>query len=147
MAALVWSFPFDSVTGTRWTRCVPDSNFSLEYTSSPSITAEQSFTPPSSVSLMLAISSFQPRLSAYMVYIRKRECANSAASSPPVPARISKTTFRPSSGSFGSKRMVSFSFRLSSSALASNSSSCAISFKSGSWSSSSDSFLRLSAAI
>jgi len=38
------------------------------------------------------------------VYMRKISCANSEASSPPVPARISSTTFLSSSGSRGSSR-------------------------------------------
>ena len=117
VAALVWIRPPDSVSGTRWTRWTPDSNFSRDQAPSPSMTAEQSFTPPSSVSLMLAISSFQPWLSAYMVYIRRREWANRALSSPPTPPRISRITFRLSLGSLGSRRIVSFSFSCSSSLL------------------------------
>ena len=49
-------------------------------------------------------SSFQPRRSANREYIRKRSPANSAASSPPVPARISSTTFLSSLGSLGVSR-------------------------------------------
>ena len=33
-AAEVWIRPCDSVTGTRWTRCTPPSNFSLAHTPS-----------------------------------------------------------------------------------------------------------------
>ena len=62
---------------------------------------EISLTPPSSVSLAEFTSTCQPRFSAYMVYIRVREWANRADSSPPTPARISMITFLPSLGSFG----------------------------------------------
>ena len=39
VAADVWMRPCDSVSGTRWTRCVPDSNFSREYAPRPSTCA------------------------------------------------------------------------------------------------------------
>ena len=65
---------------------------------------EISFTPPSSVSLTLLISVFHRRASAYMEYMRYREWANRAASSPPTPARISMMTFFPSLGSLGKKQ-------------------------------------------
>ena len=32
VAVEVWMRPWDSVLGTRWTRCTPDSNFMTEYT-------------------------------------------------------------------------------------------------------------------
>ena len=47
--------------------------------------------PPSSVGLALRISIFHPLASACFLYIWNRLPANSAASSPPVPARISIT--------------------------------------------------------
>ena len=34
-AAEVWIRPWDSVTGTRWTRCTPPSYFSRDQTPSP----------------------------------------------------------------------------------------------------------------
>jgi hypothetical protein len=39
VAAEVWMRPCDSVSGTRCTRCVPDSNLSLEYAPRPSMRA------------------------------------------------------------------------------------------------------------
>ena len=52
-----------------------------------------SLMPPSSVSFTESTSTFQRRASAYMEYMRNREWANRAASSPPTPARISTITF------------------------------------------------------
>ena len=60
-----------------------------------------SFSPPTPVSLLDMTSSFHPCRSAYLLYIRNSSPANSAASSPPVPARISRTMFFSSFGSFG----------------------------------------------
>ena len=96
--------PEDSVTGTRWTRWVPLSYLSRDQAPSPSTRKLISLSPPSSVSLRLTTSSFQPRASAYITYIRKRSAAKSMASSPPTPPRISMTTFRLSLGSRGSSR-------------------------------------------
>ena len=96
--------PPDSVSGTRWTRWTPLSNFRRDQAPSPSIVKQISFTPPSSVSLTESTSTFQRRASAYMEYMRYREWANRAASSPPTPARISTMTFFPSLGSRGSSR-------------------------------------------
>ena len=50
------------------------------------------------------ISMRQPWRSMKRVYMRWRSAANSAASSPPVPARISTMALRSSSGSRGSER-------------------------------------------
>ena len=146
VAALVWIRPPDSVSGTRWTRWTPDSNFSREYAPSPSMRTAHSFTPPSSVSLRFVISVSQPRLSAYMVYIRRRVRPKRAPSSPPTPARISRITLRRSLGSLGRSRTVSSRRRRCASALASASSSWASSRKSGSWRRVSASSRRRSAA-
>ena len=70
VAVEVWMRPPDSVSGTRWTRWTPLSNFSRDQAPSPSIVKEISFTPPSSVSFRLATSAFQRRASAYMEYMR-----------------------------------------------------------------------------
>ena len=43
-AALVWMRPCDSVTGTRWTRCTPPSNFSRAYGASPGSGVPLAFT-------------------------------------------------------------------------------------------------------
>ena len=43
-AAEVWIRPWDSVTGTRWTRCTPPSNFSRAYGASPGSTVPRAFT-------------------------------------------------------------------------------------------------------
>ena len=91
-----------------------------------------SFTPPSSVSFSSTVSALQPRAAAYMVYIRSSDAANSAASSPPVPARISRMTFFRSSGSLGSSRHWISCRSRSSSALAAESSSRPSSRSSGS---------------
>ena len=132
VAAEVWIRPEDSVSGTRWTRWVPASNFRRDHAPAPSISALTSLTPPSSVMFSLTMDSVQPRRSAYMVYIRSRSAANSAPSSPPMPARISRMTFFSSLGSLGSSRRFSSSVRRSMSALAAVSSSCASSRSSGS---------------
>ena len=129
--------PLDSVTGTRWTRWTPLSNFSRDQAPSPSMRTLHSFTPPSSVSFSSTVSVFQPRAAAYMVYIRSSDAANSAASSPPVPARISRITFFRSLGSLGSSRSFSSCRSRSISSRAAVSSSWANSRISGSESSSS----------
>ena len=64
VAVLVWMRPEDSVTGTRCTRCTPDSNFSFWNTFLPWIRITLSFRPPSSVLPSSTISTFQPWLSA-----------------------------------------------------------------------------------
>ena len=53
-------------------------------------------------SLAEITSTFQPCSAAKRSYIRNRSPANSAASSPPVPARISSITLRSSMASLGS---------------------------------------------
>ena len=120
------------MTGTRWTRWVPLSNFSRDQAPSPSTRKLISLRPPSSVSLRPTTSSRQPRLSTYRAYMRKRSAAKSMASSPPTPPRISITTFRLSLGSLGSSRSFSSSRSRSISAFASRISSWAISRSSGS---------------
>ena len=75
-----------------------------------------SLMPPSSVSFTESTSTLQRRASAYMEYIRNREWANRAASSPPTPARISTITFLSSLGSRGSRStLISSSSRAMSS--------------------------------
>ena len=102
VAAEVWMRPPDSVSGTRWTRCTPDSYFRRAKTPSPSIRATASLTPPSSVSVSSSIWKFQPCDSACRRYMDSRSPANSAASSPPVPGRISRMAGRASAASLGS---------------------------------------------
>ena len=91
-----------------------------------------SLKPPAVPSLKSTTLTFHPLLSQYLVYIRYRSPAKIDASSPPVPARSSITTFFVSSGSFGIniKRMVSSSSK--SLALTSSNSSFAIIVISGS---------------
>ena len=66
-----------------------------------------------SVGLELRISIFQFFDSAYIEYILIRSAAKSAASSPPVPPRISIITFFSSLGSFGRRRIFNSSLALS----------------------------------
>ena len=68
-----------------------------------------SLIPPKPVSLSSISSVFHRFLSAYLVYILKRSAPNKAASSPPVPALISKITFFSSLGSFGNSNILSSS--------------------------------------
>ena len=72
-----------------------------------------SFSPPTPVSLLDITSIRQPFRSANLLYIRNSSPANSAASSPPVPARISSMTFFSSFGSFGMSRTFSSASRAS----------------------------------
>ena len=90
--------------------------------------------PPSPVSFMLTVSVLYFIISAYIVYIRYRTPANSAASSPPAPALISIMTFFSSIGSFGRSSIFSSSSNFAASALEFFSSSSAISRSSGSFS-------------
>ena len=60
-----------------------------------------SLNPPDEPSVKLDTAVFQPFDSQYLVYILYRSPAKMAASSPPVPPRISITTFLLSSGSAG----------------------------------------------
>ena len=75
----------------------------------PLISAVTSFKPPTEDSLAEVTSTFQPRVSAKRAYMRNTSAANRVASSPPVPARISSTTFFSSFGSLGSSRTFSSS--------------------------------------
>ena len=68
--------------------------------------ATTSLMPPADALDIERISTLQRRRSAKRVYMRKRSAANSAASSPPVPARISRRMFFSSLGSFGSSRIL-----------------------------------------
>ena len=124
--AEVCTRPCVSVAGTRCTRCTPLSHLSCEYTRSPSMIAITSLYPPTPDSESDSTSTFHRCCSAKRVYMRKTSAANSEASSPPVPARISRITFFSSLGSLGS----SSNFSSSSSAAARGSSaaisSCAI---------------------
>ena len=67
----------------------PLSNCSCWKAPSPVTEKTTSFRPPSSVGLRSRTSYFQPRLSANRLYMSNSSAANRAASSPPVPARIS----------------------------------------------------------
>src|SRR3989454_6435182 len=62
-----------------------------------------SLSPPTAEALLESTSTRQPCASAYRLYILKTSCAKSVASSPPVPARISSTTFFSSFGSLGTR--------------------------------------------
>ena len=132
VAALVCMRPLLSVTGTRCTRCTPLSYFRVPYTSAPDTEKSTSLNPPTAPSDTYVIATCQPFDSQKFLYILNRSPANSAASSPPVPARISISTFLASSGSFGISAIFisSSSCGCSSSFIAS--SSRAISFISGS---------------
>ena len=68
MAAEVWILPPDSVTGTRWTRWPPASNFRRDQAPAPSTMKLISLKPPSSVSLELATSTRQPFLGVHGVH-------------------------------------------------------------------------------
>ncbi|OQB39904.1 MAG: hypothetical protein BWY06_01437 [Candidatus Latescibacteria bacterium ADurb.Bin168] len=61
---------------------------------------------------MLMTSSDHPLDSAYREYMRKRSAANNAASSPPVPPRISRIVFLSSFGSLGISCSLSVSSRV-----------------------------------
>ena len=91
-----------------------------------------SFRPPMPVSLDDITSIRQPWRSAYFEYMRNSSAAKSAASSPPVPARISRTTFFSSFGSFGTSRTFRSATSASRRATSALSSSCASSRMSGS---------------
>ena len=88
--------------------------------------------PPTAPSDTSVILSVQPFMSQYFLYILKRSPANKAASSPPVPARISICTFFASSGSFGTRSSLISSSNLGCRLSFSCSSSRAISFMSAS---------------
>src|SRR5688572_7285739 len=101
------------------------------------MSAMTSLVPPPPVSLRFSSSTRQPCRSAYRLYMRNKSDANSAASSPPVPARISRTTFFSSFGSFGTRRTLISASSTSRRASSEESSSCASSRMSGSFTSSS----------
>src|SRR5699024_11111985 len=138
-AAEVWIRPCDSVTGTRWTRWTPPSNFVHPYTPSwEDLRARvSSRTPPSSVCVASRISVVQPREAAQRSYMRARSEAKRADSSPPSPARISRIASRPSSGSEGTRRSRRSTSRSSRSSARDASSSWASSANEGSASASS----------
>ena len=98
--------PLASVAGTRCTRCTPRSNLSRLHAPRPCTKRMTSLRPPTPVGLASITSTFQRWRSAYFVYMRERSAANSAASSPPAPARISRNTFLSSLGSRGSSRRL-----------------------------------------
>ena len=62
-----------------------------------------SLKPPAAPSLQLDRATFQPFISQYFTYMRYRSPAKSAASSPPVPPRISTMAFLSSCGSAGTR--------------------------------------------
>ena len=64
VAVEVWIRPWDSVSGTRCTRCVPPSNLKTEYAPWPFTAKTISFTPPDSFSLVERVSVLKPRRSA-----------------------------------------------------------------------------------
>ena len=64
-----------------------------------------SLKPPMPVSLTLRTLVFQFLRSEYLIYKRYRSAANNAASSPPVPARISRIKFFSSFGFLGKRRI------------------------------------------
>src|SRR3989442_1764028 len=97
----VWMRPLASVTGTRCTRWTPRSNLSRLHAPRPWMKRMTSLRPPTPVGLESITSTFQRCASAYFVYMRASSAANSAASSPPAPARISTKTFLSSFGSLG----------------------------------------------
>ena len=105
-AAEVCTRPCVSVAGTRCTRCTPDSYFIVPYTLSPVTLQIISLYPPAAPSLALDTSNFQPLVSQNLAYIRKRSPAKIAASSPPVPPRISRMAFLLSCGSAGTSNSL-----------------------------------------
>ena len=101
VAADVWILPLDSVAGTLWTLWTPDSNFNFENTFSPEIDKIISLYPPTSPSDKAIICVFHLFKSLYLWYILYKSPAKIAASSPPVPARISRITSLASALSLG----------------------------------------------
>ncbi len=120
----VWMRPLDSVIGTRCTRCTPDSYFSREYAPAPLTSKITSLKPPIPVSLLVKRPIFQRWFSAKRLYMRYKSAAKSAASSPPVPARISTMVSRLSSGSFGTRRSIMLSYKAAASSCSDSISSC-----------------------
>ena len=103
--------PLASVAGTRWTRCTPRSNLSRLQAPLPWMKRMISLKPPTPVGWLSITSTFHFWRSAYLVYMRARSAAKSAASSPPAPARISTKTLRSSLGSRGRSSARSSSSR------------------------------------
>src|SRR5882757_8547114 len=93
--------PCVSVAGTRCTRWTPLSNLNRAKTPRPETSATISLNPPAVPSLVDRTSTFQRFRSAYLTYMRNRSPANRAASSPPVPARISRIALPSSAASLG----------------------------------------------
>ena len=91
-----------------------------------------SLKPPTEPSVYDCTESVQPFDSQKRWYILKRSPANNAASSPPVPPRISSTAFFASSGSLGMRSTLIFSSISGMRASQSCNCSRAISFISGS---------------
>ena len=118
-AAEVWMRPCVSVSGTRWTRWPPLSNCRCRNTPSP-LTLNDDFLEAAELAGTLIESprpsSPAPRRSAGTS--RSRSPANRAASSPPVPARIS--TMQPSRAAVASWSSASISWSASSCAFASS---------------------------
>jgi hypothetical protein len=66
VAVDVWTRPIVSVCGTRWTRCTPDSNFSLLYTCLPFTSITYVLYPPFSAwKIQLLHQHFAIRWSGY----------------------------------------------------------------------------------
>ena len=91
-----------------------------------------SFRPPTPDSDSERTSTFQRCCSAKRVYMRNTSATNSDASSPPVPARISRMTFFSSFGSFGRSMILSSSSRAVACSSRRVNSSCAMAASSGS---------------
>src|SRR5688572_10407179 len=81
--------PCDSVSGTRCTRCPPPSKRRCRYAPRPRMLTITSLNPPRSDGEKSETSNRQRFDSQYLRYISYRSPAKMAASSPPVPARIS----------------------------------------------------------
>jgi hypothetical protein len=64
VAVDVWMRPWDSVFGTRCTRCVPPSNLKMEYAPSPLTAKVTSLNPPTSAGEEAITSVEKPRSSA-----------------------------------------------------------------------------------
>lgn len=86
VAADVWMRPWVSVSGTRCTRCTPDSNFSLANAPRPWHLGDD-FLVPAHGALGRRNQVHLPALQGCRSapYMRNRSPANSEASSPPVP--------------------------------------------------------------
>ncbi|AMW25338.1 Hypothetical protein BC94_0740 [Mycoplasmopsis bovis] len=105
----VWILPCDSVTGTLWTLCTPDSNLNFEYAFSPFIEKTICENPPALALFVDRIFNLNPSSSANLLYILNRSPANILASSPPAAPRISTMIFLSSFSSCGKIKILSFS--------------------------------------